>query len=190
MSRKIIATNYVSLDGVIEDPVGMENSGLGDWTGPFTRGPVGDKFKEDELLDCDAMIYGRRTYDGFAAVWPTVPGPFADRMNALPKYLASRTITAPAWNNTKVLGEDLIGDVRKLKAQPGGNILIYGSASIVHALMPHGLIDEFALMVFPTVLGRGKKLFPDGTSARMELQEQHQFGDGIMLLKYACASKQ
>jgi dihydrofolate reductase len=111
-------------------------------------------------------------------------------MNALPKYLASRTITAPTWNNTRLLGEDLIGDVRELKAQPGGNILIYGSASIVHALMPHGLIDEFTLMVFPTVLGRGKKLFPDGTSARMELREQRQFGDGIVLLKYACASKQ
>ena len=186
MSRMIIATNYVSLDGVIEDPVGMENSGLGDWTGPFTRGPAGDKFKLDELLESDAMIYGRRTYDGFAAVWPTIDDPqgFAKRINALPKYLASRSVTTPAWNNTTLLGKDLIGDIRKLKAQPGSNILIYGSASIVHALMAHGLIDQFTLMVYPIVLGSGKRLFPVGTSSRMQLEESRQFGDGIVLLKY------
>jgi dihydrofolate reductase len=184
MSGNIIATNYISLDGVIEDPVGMENSGLGDWTGPSSRGPKGDKFKDDELANSEAMIYGRRTYDGFAAVWPTVPGPMAERFNTMPKYLASRTITEPSWSNTKLLGQDLVADVRKLKAQSGGNILIYGSASIVHALLPHGLVDQFNLMVYPVVLGRGIKLFPEGLATRMELKESEQFGDGIMSLIY------
>src|ERR1700730_16073767 len=186
MSGNIIATNYVSLDGAIEDPVGMENSGLGNWTGPFKRGSEGDKFKLDELSDSDAQIYGRRTYDGMAAVWPTLDdsNAFAKHMNAVPKYLASRTIASPTWNNTHLLGKDLIQDVKNLKAQAGGNILIYGSASIVHALMPHGLIDQFTLMVYPIVLGRGTKLFPDGTVARMELHETRQFSDGIMLMKY------
>ncbi len=164
----------------------MEDSGLGNWTGPFERGPEGDEFKLDELFDSDAQIYGRRTYDGMAAVWPTLDDSnvFAKHMNAVPKYLASRTITSPTWNNTHLFGKDLIQDVKDLKAQTGGNILIYGSASIVHALMPHGLIDQFTLMVYPVVLGRGIKLFPDGTAARMELHETRKFGDGIMLMKY------
>lgn len=184
MPGNIIATNYISLDGVIEDPVGMENSGLGDWTGPFTRGPKGDKFKEDELADSEAMIYGRRTYDGFSAVWPAVPGAFAERMNAMPKYLASHTIKAPAWNNTTVLGKDLIEEVRALKAKHSGNILIYGSASVVHALVPHGLVDQFNLMVYPVVLGRGIKLFLEGLATNLELIECQQFGDGILSLVY------
>jgi dihydrofolate reductase len=167
----------------------VENSGLGDWSGPFTRGPAGDKFKEDELADSDAMIYGRRTYDGFAAVWPTVPGTFAERMNAMPKYLASRTITAPAWNNTTVFGEDLVEEIRELKSKHKGNILIYGSASIVHALMPHGLVDQFNLMVYPVLLGRGIKLFPEGIAAQVALKESQQFGDGIMSLVYQRTSQ-
>jgi dihydrofolate reductase len=189
VSAKIIATNYISLDGVIEDPVGMENSGLGNWTGPFTRGPIGDKFKEDELADSEAMIYGRRTYDGFAAVWPTVPGPFAERMNAMPKYLASHTIIAPAWNNTTAFGKDLIQEARELKSKYRGNILIYGSASVVHALMPHGLVDQFNLMVYPVLLGRGIKLFPEGFAAPMALKESQQFGNGIISLAYQRTSQ-
>jgi dihydrofolate reductase len=123
--RKIIATLYISLDGVVEDPVGMENSGLGNWIGPFSRGPEGDKFKDEELDDAAAVMLGRRTYDGFAAVWPTVKSRMADRMNALPKYLASRTITKPEWNNTILLGYDLVGSVRELKSSGNGNILIF-----------------------------------------------------------------
>lgn len=108
----------------------MENSGLGNWTGPFTRGPEGDKFKDDELRDAAAVVLGRRTYEGFAAVWPTVKSDIADRMNALPKYLASRTITKPEWNNTSLLGDDLVASVRPLKASVASNVLIYGSASV------------------------------------------------------------
>ncbi|WP_048644942.1 dihydrofolate reductase family protein [Nitratireductor soli] len=186
MSRSIIVTQYVSLDGVIEDPVGMEGSGLGDWTGPFNRGPEGDKFKHEELMNCDALLFGRKTYDGFAAVWPTVndEAGFAKRMNSLPKYLASTTIDKPEWNNTTLLTGNLLDAARALKDQPGGDILIYGSAAVVHTLLPHGLIDEFRLMVYPTVLGRGIRLFPDDAAATLSLAECRQFNDGIVLLRY------
>ena len=186
MSR-IIATQYISLDGVIEDPVGMENSGLGDWTGPFTRGPEGDKFKEDELRDAGAVLLGRRTYEPFAAVWPTVKSEFADRMNNLPKYLASRTVENPEWNNTSVLGDDLVESVKALKASVEGNILVYGSASVCHTLIRAGLIDEFALMVYPVVLGRGIRLFPDDVKVDLESVENRPLGDGIVLLRYQLA---
>lgn len=181
---KIIATQYISLDGVIEDPVGMENSGLGNWTGPFSRGPEGDKFKDDELRDAAGVMLGRRTYEGFAAVWPVVKSDMADRMNALPKYLASRTITQPEWNNTVSLGEDLVGSVRRVKDSVEGNILIYGSASLCHALISAGLIDEFALMVYPVVLGRGIRLFPGGVKIELQPIESRRLGGGIVLLRY------
>lgn len=186
MPRKIIATNYISLDGVIQDPVGMEGSGLGDWTGPFSRGPEGDKFKHGELLQADALLFGRLTYDGFAAVWPSVKDEagFADRMNSLPKYVASRTLKQADWKNSTIIGWDLAGEVKALKAKAGGDMLIYGSASIVHALMPLGLVDEYRLMVYPIVLGRGKRLFPQGTQSVMTLAECRTFNDGIVSLRY------
>ena len=186
MSRKIVVTEYISLDGVVQDPVGMEGSGLGDWTGPFTRGPEGDKFKHEELFASDALIFGRVTYDGFAAVWPTVKdgAGFADRMNSLPKYVASNTLKSASWSNTTVWAGDLVAEVRGLKETQGGEILIYGSASVVHELMPHRLIDEYRLMVYPTVLGRGKRLFPDDVKSMMTLAECKQFGGGIVLLRY------
>jgi dihydrofolate reductase len=186
MPRRIIATDYVSLDGVIQDPVGMEGSGLGDWTGPFTRGPEGDKFKLDELRQADALLFGRLTYDGFAAVWPTVKDEagFAKRMNSLPKYVASRTLKNATWNNSTIIGWDLVGEVKSLRAQEGGDVLIYGSASVVHTLMPQGLIDEYRLMIYPIVLGRGKKLFPQGTQSVMTLADCRTFNDGIVLLRY------
>ena len=186
MTGKIIATNYISLDGVIEDPVGMENSGLGDWTGPFTRGPEGDQFKLDELMVAKALIFGRLTYDGFAAVWPTVKDEagFAERMNALPKYVASRTLKEANWTPTTIMRDDLIAEARALKDKFEGDILIYGSASIVHALAPHALIDEYRLMIYPTVLGKGKRLFPAQGKSLMELIECRTFDDGIILLRY------
>lgn len=185
---KIIATQYISLDGVIEDPVGMENSGLGNWIGPFARGQEGDKFKDDELRAAEAVLLGRRTYEGFAAVWPTVKSDLADRMNALPKYLATRTIAEPEWNNTSVLGDDLPASVRALKASVGGNILIYGSASVCHTLTAAGLIDEFALMVYPVVLGRGIKLFPEGVKVDLQTVEIRPLGGEIALLRYQTRS--
>src|SRR5690348_813160 len=142
MTNKIIATQYISLDGVIQDPVGMEGSGLGDWTGPFRRGPKGDKFKHEELKNAEAVILGRTTYDGFAAVWPQVKDPegFADRMNSLPKYVPSRTLKKLDWNNSTLITGDLIEATKNVKEGIKGDILIYGSASIVHQLAPRGLI--------------------------------------------------
>jgi dihydrofolate reductase len=186
MTSRIIATNYVSLDGVIEDPVGMENSGLGDWTGPFTRGPLGDKFKLEELKAAEALLFGRLTYDAFAAVWPSVKDEagFAERINSLPKYVASSTLKEVSWNATTVIGHDLVAETTALKSRYDGDILIYGSASIVHALAPHGLIDEYRLMIYPTVLGRGKRLFPANVKSTMALGDLKQFDDGIVLLCY------
>jgi dihydrofolate reductase len=186
MPGRIIATDYMSLDGVIEDPVGMEGSGPGDWTGPYSRGPEGDRFKLEELTKAVALIFGRATYDAFAAVWPNVKDEagFAERMNSLPKYVASRTLKSAEWNNTTIMGRELVGEVEALKAKADGDILIYGSASIVHALMPQRLIDEYHLMVYPVVLGRGKRLFPQGTQSTMTLAECRTFNDGIVLLSY------
>lgn len=184
MTGKIVATQYISLDGVIEDPVGMEDSGLGDWTGPFSRGPVGDRFKEDELRGADALILGRKTYDGFSAVWPAVPGDYADRMNALPKYLASRTITAPEWSNTRLLGADLCAAARELKTRVTGTILIFGSGSVCHDLLRGGLVDEVSLIVYPVVLGRGTRLFPENARTRLKLIEHTGLKDGLLLLRY------
>lgn len=186
MPRKIVVTQYVSLDGVMEDPVGMEGSGLGDWTGPFTRGPEGDKFKIDELFASGAVLLGRRTYEAFAAVWPAVKDEtgFADRINSLPKFVVSNTLTEAGWNNSTIVSGDIVERIRTIKEEPGGDILVYGSAELAHALMPHGLIDAYNLMVYPVVLGRGKRLFPDGTKLDMTLAECKPLGSGIVLIRY------
>jgi dihydrofolate reductase len=186
MPGRLVVTEYVSLDGVIEDPVGMEGTGLGDWTGPFKRGPEGDKFKHEELFACDAVLLGRRTYEGFAAVWPTVKDEtgFAQRMNSLPKFVASKTIKTADWSNSTVLRGSVAEEVTRLKDQTARDILVYGSAAVVHALMPHGLVDQFRLMVYPTILGHGKRLFPDGIKAALRLVECKRLGSGIVLLRY------
>ena len=186
MPGRIVVTQYVSLDGVIEDPVGMESSGLGNWTGPFARGPEGDRFKHEELSAAESLIFGRVTYSAFAAVWPTVKDPagFADRMNALPKYVASNTLSHASWNNSNLLGADAVGQIAALKTKGAGDMLIYGSASIVHALMSKCLIDEFRLMVYPVVLGRGKRLFPNDVGSKLQLAQCSQLGGGIVLLRY------
>lgn len=190
MPRKLVVAQYVSLDGVTEDPVGMENSGLGDWTGPFTRGPVGDVFKVQELFASDALVMGRVTYDGFAPVWPSVKDEagFGDRINAMPKYVASRTLPRADWNNTTVWREDIAGEVRKLKAGGDGDILVYGGSGLIHFLMREDLVDALNLMIFPTVLGRGKRLFADGVKLGLALDEVREFGDGIVLMRYRRSS--
>ena len=189
MPCKIVATDYVTLDGVIQDPVGMEGSGLGNWTGPFSRGEVGDRIKHQELMAASALLLGRITYDAFAAVWPTVDDPagFARRINSLPKFVASRTLSSPAWNNTTIIEDDLLDRVRALRNEQESDVLIYGSASLVHQLVPHGLIDEFRLMVYPVVLGRGVRLFPDGYASQLKLIDTTQMGDGIVQLTYGLA---
>lgn len=190
MTRKIVVTDYISLDGVIEDPVGMEGSGLGNWTGPFKRGPAGDRFKMDELLAADCLIFGRVTYDAFAAVWPTVVDEtgFADRMNGLPKYVASATMTEATWGESTIWNGDIVSAARALKADGAGDALIYGSASVVHQLAAAGLIDEYRLMIYPTILGGGKRLYPGGVAAGLTLADCRELGGGIVLLRYAVVS--
>jgi dihydrofolate reductase len=187
MPRKLVVSQFVSLDGVTEDPVGMEGSGLGDWTGPFTRGPEGDAFKVAELFASDALLLGRVTYDGFAPAWSTRKDEagFADRINAMPKYVPSRTLSNAGWNNTTIWRGDVAEEVLRLKAGGSGDILVYGGASLIHFLMRHALVDEFRLMVYPTVLGRGKRLFTDGVKFALALEESKQMGSGIMLLRYS-----
>jgi len=192
MPRRLVVTQYVSLDGVIEDPVGMEGTGLGNWTGPYKRGPEGDRFKHDELFASDTLLLGRRTYEGFAAVWPTVTDEtgFSDRINRMPKIVASTTLKTADWSNSSVLRGSLAAEVRNLKDGSGGDILVYGSGSLVHELMPLSLIDEYRMMVYPVILGRGKRLFPDGVYAEAELVECKQLGGSIVLLRYRAASSQ
>lgn len=164
----------------------MEGSGLGNWTGPYTRGPEGDKFKHDELFSADILMLGRRTYEGFAAVWPTVKDEtgMADRINALPKYVLTTTLKRADWNNSHILSDGFLDQTAKLKREAGGDILVYGSASLVHLLMQHNLVDEIRMMIYPTILGRGKTLFPDKMKANLSLAEAKQLGSGIVLLRY------
>ena len=189
MAKKIVVTDYISLDGVIEDPVGMENSGLGNWTGPFKRGPAGDKFKLDELFAADALIFGRTTYDAFAIAWPQMKDEagFADRMNTLPRYMASSTQKSASWGPTTIWNGDLAAAVKAVKAEGDGDVLIYGSVSVVHQLAPLGLIDEYRVMIYPTILGAGKRLFPDGARSQLSLVECKLLGDGIVLARYTNA---
>jgi dihydrofolate reductase len=189
MTKKIIVTEYISVDGVIEDPVGMEGSGLGNWTGPFSRGPEGDRFKHDELLEADNLIFGRATYEAFAGAWPHIKDEtgYADRINSLPKIVASSTLKDPSWGETAVWNGDIVAAAKAYRADGEGVALIFGSASIVHQLAPAGLIDEYRLMVYPTILGAGKRLYPDGGKTQLALTESRQFGGGIMLLRYVPA---
>jgi dihydrofolate reductase len=186
MARKLVVSAYVSLDGVIQDPVGMENSGLGNWVGPFSRGPEGDELMHQELWDADIVLMGRTTYEGFAPVWPTVDDPagFARKLNSMPKYVASNTMRQADWTNTQVLSGNVTDAVVRLKNEGGGNIVIYGSAGLVHSLLPHGLVDQVHMLIYPTVLGRGTRLFPADYAARFDLADLRQLGSGIVHAVY------
>ena len=161
---RLVVTEFVTLDGVMEDPGGAEKTPGGGWAFRFERGPDGDKFKLDELMAADAQLLGRVTYTGFAAAWPNITDEqgFAARMNSMRKYVVSKTLQSADWNNSEILRGNLLDEVRKLKAQPGGDILVAGSAQLVHTLAENNVVDEYRLMLYPVVLGSGKKLFPDG----------------------------
>lgn len=183
--RKLVVTQYISLDGVIEDPVGMENSGLGDWTGPFSRGPEGDRLKQAELEAAGALLFGRSTYEAFVGVWPLVENDvFADRINALPKHVASTTLPQAAWSNSAILRGDALTAIAALKREAGGDILVYGSLKLVHGLQRAGLVDAYNLMVYPVALGAGGRLFAAGVRSDLALVESRSLGDGIQWLRY------
>ena len=162
---KIVVSQFITLDGVVEDPGGSEGFERGGWAFQFERGAEGDKFKLDELMASDALLLGRVTFEGFAAAWPTRTGDFADKFNTMRKYVVSTTIDDPSWSNSTVIKGDVAEEVAGLKEQPGGDILVNGSVQLVRTLLEHELVDELRLMVFPVVLGAGKRLFGDAADA-------------------------
>jgi len=187
---KLVVTEFISIDGVFEDPGGAESYEHGGWTFEYNRGEDGDKFKMDELMEADVQLLGRRTYEGFAAAWPTVEGPFADKINQGRKYMVSNTLTDPEWQNTTVIPGDLVDGVSKLKDTTDGTILVAGSGALVGALLAADLVDELRLMVFPTILGRGRHLFPEGIDRlKFKLAESRTVGpDGVQIHVYTRAA--
>ena len=187
MSR-IVVTEFMSLDGVIDEPR---------WTFQFDRGPAGDKFKNDELFDSDALLLGRVTYQGFAQAWPAMEadnGDFGVRMNSIPKYVVSATLTdaEATWGDTTVIRGDVVAEITRLKEQPGGDLLVEGSGQLVQTLIQHGLVDEYRLMVFPIVLGAGQRLFPAEMTeaASLALTSVQESGGGVLILTYQPATAQ
>ena len=162
----IVITEFVTLDGVMEDPGGGESFDRGGWAFRFERGEEGDRFKVEELMASDAQLLGRVTYEGFAAAWPAMDqDEFGKRMNSMPKFVVSRTLENPTWANTTVLSGDLAEEVGALKRRFEGDILLAGSARLAQSLLAADLVDRINLMVFPIVLGTGKRLFADGTES-------------------------
>jgi dihydrofolate reductase len=187
MMGKLVVTEFVTVDGVFEDPGGSEDFERGGWAFDFERGEDGDKFKADETMEADAQLLGRRTYEEFAKAWPSREGEFADKFNSMPKYVVSTTLTDPEWQNTTVIGgDDPAAEISKLKEEIDGPILVAGGAKLVKFLLDEGLVDEIRLMVFPVVLGKGRRLFLDHTAKNpLELVEQRTVGDdGVVLQIY------
>jgi dihydrofolate reductase len=187
---KIVATEFISLDGVIEDPGGSEDYVHGGWTFEIDRGEEGNKFKLDELEEAEAQLLGRITYEGFADAWPEREGDpqmgdFAKKMNTMPKYVYSTTLESPSWQNTTVLAGDFATDVAKVKEEVDGVILVAGSARLVQGLLAADLLDELRLMVFPVTLGGGLRLFADdGRKVPLSLADARTVGAGVQLLTY------
>jgi dihydrofolate reductase len=189
--RKVVVSEFVSLDGVMEDPGGAEGYRHGGWAFKFDRGPEGDKFKLDELMASDALLLGRVTYQGFAAAWPSRSDEvgFAEKMNTMAKFVVSTTLSEPDWNNSTVISDNVAEQVAKLKQGPGDDLLVAGSATLVQTLAQHRLIDQYRLMVFPVVLGSGKRLFAEASElASLRLVESAPVGpDGVLTLVYETA---
>jgi dihydrofolate reductase len=184
---KIVVTEFISLDGVIEAPGGGEDYRHGGWTFEIERGEEGDKFKLEELMEAESQLLGRVTYEGFAAAWPQMEDEagFAEKMNGMPKYVVSSTLERADWQNTTILSGDPADSVATLKDEVDGVILVAGSATLAKTLIENDLVDELRLMVFPVLLGQGKRLFPEGEAKhRLKLAESKTVGDGIALLRY------
>jgi len=188
---RIVVTEFVSLDGVVEDPGGSENFRYGGWSFAFNRGDEGDKFKLDEALSSGALLLGRVTYEGFAEAWPSREGEFADKFNTMPKYVVSSTLEEPEWNNSTVLKGDVVEEVAKLRQEQDGDIVVHGSARLVETLVEHDLVDELRLMVFPVVLGSGKRVFGETSDKKpLRLVDSKVVGDGVAILIYEPAGEE
>jgi dihydrofolate reductase len=182
---RIVVTEFISLDGVIEAPGGGEDYEHGGWSFEINRGREGDKFKLDETLDSEALLLGRVTYEGFAAAWPSRDDEFADKFNSMPKYVVSSTLEDPEWNNTTVLKGDVVEEATKLKQGVDGNIVVHGSARLAQTLLANDLVDELRLMVFPVILGSGKRLFGEAKDKQpLRLADSRTVGDGVEILVY------
>ena len=189
---KVVVTEFVSLDGVFEDPGGSEGTEHAGWSFKFDRGEDGNRFKLDELMAADAQLLGRVTYEGFAKAWPEREDEvgFAKKFNSMPKYVVSTTLEDPEWENSTVIKGNVPDEVSQLKEQYDGDILISGSGQLVRSLMKDGLIDEYHLMVFPVVLGSGKRVFDGATTTSLKLTNTQQVGpDGVTVLTYVPLEK-
>jgi len=183
---KLVVTEFVSIDGVFEDPGGAEDYEHGGWTFEYDRGDDGNAFKLDELMAADVTLLGRVTYEGFAAAWPSREGEFADKLNNDRKVVVSTTLENPEWNNTTVISDDVVEELQKLKNETDGSILVHGSGTLVGTLLENDLVDELRLMIFPTILGRGQRAFPDGIDRlKFTLMESRIVGpDGVQVQVY------
>jgi dihydrofolate reductase len=189
MAARIVVTEFVSLDGVMEAP-GGESFKYPGWSFEFDRGDDGNQFKLEETMQADALLIGRRTYESFAGAWPQREGPFADKFNSMPKFLVSTTLKDPEWNNTTVLDSgDASAQVRKLKEEFDGELQVPGSQRLVQELIENDLVDQINLMIFPVILGTGKKAFEEKSERRnLRLKESKVVGDGVVVLVYERAT--
>ena len=185
---RIAVTEFISLDGVVEDPGGAEDFEYGGWSFEFSRGDEGDQFKLDETMASDALLLGRRTYEGFAAAWPEREGEFADQFNSMPKYVVSSTLSDPEWTNSTVISGDVVDEIGKLRDEFDGELTVHGSVQLVQTLIDKDLVDELRLMVFPVLLGAGKRLFGKTTDKKaMKLTDSRTVGDGVAIQVYESA---
>jgi dihydrofolate reductase len=188
---RIVVTEFVSLDGVFEAPGGGEAYEHAGWTFEIEQGDEGQQFKLEETRDSDALLLGRVTYQGFAAAWPSMEGEFADKFNTMPKYVVSSNLEEPEWNNSTVLKGDVAEEVAKLREEQDGDIVVHGSARLVQTLIEDDLVDEFRLMVFPVLLGSGKRLFGETSEKKpLRLVDSKVVGDGVAILVYEPAGEE
>jgi dihydrofolate reductase len=182
---RIVVTEFVSLDGVMEDPGGSEGTKHAGWSFEISRGEEGDRFKLDETMGSDALLLGRKTYEGFADAWPSRDGEFADKFNTMRKYVVSSTLQSPEWSNSTVMSGDLVEDVTRIREEHDGDVVVHGSAQLVQGLLENDLVDELRLMVFPVVLGSGKRLFGETSGKkRLQLTSSKTVGEGVEILIY------
>ena len=182
---RIVVTEYISVDGVVEAPSGTESFERVGWTDAFSRGPEGDQFKLDETMASDALLLGRVTYEGFAPVWPHFEGEFADKFNTMPKYVVSSTLENPEWNNTTVLRGDVAEEAGRLKQRYERDIVVHGSPQLARELIDNDLVDALHLQVYPVIVGAGKRLFSDTRQTKkLRLTQARIVGDGVHILIY------
>ena len=188
---RIVVTEFISLDGIVEDPGGDSDYKHAGWTFNIDQGEAGPKFKFEETMNSEALLLGRVTYQGFAKAWPSVKDEFGDRFNSMPKYVVSSTLENADWNNSTVLKGDVVEEVTKLRHKPGGDIVVHGSPTLAKTLIANDLVDELRLMVFPVILGSGRRLFGETSDMkRLRLTSSQTVGDGVLILIYQPAGKE